>query len=64
LRRRERKTGNLSRCKVVKRRMRTDKVEEKDEHGNEIVSRIEGAEALLGFVPRLKLFIESLDNVV
>jgi len=44
--------------------MRPDKVEEEHEHGNEVVSRIKGAEALLGLVPRLELLVESLNEVI
>lgn len=58
------KTGTLSRCKAVQGRMRADKVVEKEEHGNEVVSRSKGGKALLGFVPCLELLVEALDEVV
>lgn len=44
--------------------MRTNKVVEKDEHGNEIVGRSERGKALLGFVPCLELLVKALDEVV
>lgn len=44
--------------------MRADKVVEEDEHGNEVVGRSEGCEALLGFVPGLELLVKALNEVV
>ena len=44
--------------------MRTDEVEEIDEHGDEIIRRLEGKESLLCFVPRLELLIKAFDEIV
>lgn len=44
--------------------MRTNKVEEKDEHGNEVVRGIKRAESLFGLVPSLELLVERLNEVV
>ena len=44
--------------------MRADEVVEEDEHGNEVVGRRKGREALFGFVPGLELFVEALNEVV
>ena len=41
-----------------------DEVKEEHEHGDEVVGRIEGTKALLGLVPRLKLLVKSLYEVV
>ena len=44
--------------------MRTDKVVEEDEHGNEIVGRSKRGKALFGFVPSLELLVKALYEVV
>ena len=41
-----------------------DEVVEEDEHENEIVGGREGRKALFGFVPRLELLVEALNEVV
>lgn len=57
-------TGTLSRSKAVQGGVRADEVVEEDEHGNEVVGRRKGREALFGFVPGLELFVEALNEVV
>jgi hypothetical protein len=44
--------------------VRTDEVEEKDKHGNEVVGGIKRAKPLFGFVPGLELLVEGFDQVV
>lgn len=44
--------------------MRADKVEEKEEHRDEIVCGLERVKALFGLVPRLELFVKAFDQVV
>ena len=44
--------------------MRTDKVVEEDEHGNEVVGGSERCEPLFGLVPSLELLVEALNEVV
>ena len=54
----------MSRGEGVQGGMWADKVVEKDEHGNEVVSRSERGKALFGFVPGLELLVEALNEVV
>ena len=57
-------TGYHSRSIIIQRRMRTNKVVEENKHGNKIIGRGKRVESLFGFVPSLKLFIESLNQIV
>ncbi len=58
------KAGRLSRGEVVQSGVRTDKVVEEEEQGNEVVGRSKRRKALLGLVPSLELLVEALDEVV
>lgn len=44
--------------------MRSYKIEEEHEHGNQIVGGPEGSKALFGLVPRLELLVEALYEIV
>jgi len=54
----------LGRRKVIETRVRADKVEKENKHGNEIVRRSVRTKALFGLVPGLELLVESLNKVV
>jgi len=57
-------TGNLSRSEAIQRRVGPDEVKEEDKHGYEVVGSSERRKTLFGFVPRLELLIEALNEVV
>ena len=57
-------TGDLGRSEVVQSRVGADEVKEEDKHGYEVVGSSERRKALFGFVPRLELLIEALNEVV
>ena len=44
--------------------MRANKVEEKDEQGNQVIGTFKRGKALFGFVPCLELLVEALYEVV
>jgi len=44
--------------------MRTNKVKEKNKHGNQVISRIKGRKALFSFIPSFELLVKALNKIV
>lgn len=44
--------------------MRANKVEEKDEQGNQVVGTFKRGKPLFGFVPSLELLVKAFDQIV
>jgi len=42
----------------------SDEIEEKNEHGDQVVGTVEGTETLLGFIPCFELLIKAFNEVV